>query len=88
MLLGTVVDSCCGCEVGDELGGVYLLLFGAALLRHFDGFTKDKEGREAGVGGEGEVAGAQFGVVDLLPTAVSQEVEQAHPHLLVELTSE
>ena len=47
MLLGTVVDSCCGCEVGDELGGVYLLLFGAALLHHFDGFTKDKEGRDS-----------------------------------------
>ena len=48
MLLGTVVDSCCGCEVGDELGGVYLLLFVAvALLRHFNGFTKDKEGRDS-----------------------------------------
>ena len=41
MLLGAVVDSCCGSEVSDELGGVYLLLLGAALLRHLDGFTQD-----------------------------------------------
>ena len=64
------------------------MLFGAAFLRHFDGFTKDEEDREAGEGGEREVAGAQLGVVDLLPTAVGQEVVQAHPHLLVELASE
>ena len=66
VLLGAVVDSCCGSEVSDELGGVYLLLLGAALLRHLDGFTQDEEGREAGVGGKGEVARAQLSVVDLL----------------------
>ena len=88
VLLGAVVDSCCGSEVRDELGGVYLLLLGAALLRHLDGFTQDEEGREAGVGGKGEVARAQLGVVDLLTSAVCQEVEQAHPHLLVEAASE
>ena len=74
VLLGTVEDSCCGCEVGNELGGGYLLLFGAAFLRHFDGFTKDEEDREAGEGGEREVAGAQLGVVDLLPTAVLHKI--------------
>ena len=43
VLLGAVVDSCCGSEVRDELGGVYLLLLGAALLRHLDGFTQDDQ---------------------------------------------
>ena len=40
------------------------------------------------MGAEREVAGAQLGVVDLPPTAVVQEVVQAHSHLPVELAPE
>ena len=40
------------------------------------------------MGGELEVAGAELGVDDLLSTAVGQEVEDANPQLLVELTPE
>ena len=40
------------------------------------------------MGAEREVADAQVRVVDLPPTAVVQEVKQAHSHLPVELAPE
>ena len=40
------------------------------------------------MGAEREVADAQVRVVDLPPTALVQEVEQAHSHLPVELAPE
>ena len=88
VFLRAVVDSCCGSQVSNELGGGNLLLFGAALLSQFDGFTQDEQDREAGLGAEREVADAQLGVVDFPPTAVVQEVEQAHSHIPVELAPE